>query len=251
MSNDRDEWIALGVRMLDQGRVPAEIGYVRAGAEIGVGKGSFVHHFPDGAAEWHTGIIELYKNLRRDILAEQAIEMTGDPEEKLLRLRVIAERYAARDAAMGRWGASVMDDKPKSCADLAQEAVMEIGKEIIAHAQAAFLDMGLSPLEAEAEALLIAPELGCPRVPVGDAAKFRALLDVRLAAGKAGQPTAAELVEVTGDDGEILACIVPIRPGADMSDIEAALRQLDRRIHPGTRTGSNGTAVVGGTSRRS
>jgi hypothetical protein len=252
MSNDRDEWIALGVRMLDSGRVPAGIGYVRAGAEIGVGKGSFVHHFPGGASEWHSAIIDAWKDDHGRVRVAQAIELTGDPEEKLLRLRVAAERYAARDGAMRRWAASVVDDKPKSCAAKADEAVKEADEAVFADVQAALLDMGLSDLEAEAEALVLAPEVGCgwPRVPAGDSAKFRALLDVRLRAAKARQASSAEIVEVTGDDGEMLLCVVPIHPGADMAEIKAGVQQLARRIHPGSRSGSNSAPVLGSTSRR-
>lgn len=254
MSNDRDEWIALGIRMLDEGRVPAEIGYARAAAEIGVGIGSFNHHFGkkkggEGVAEWHAAIIAKWHDDHKNARAEQAIELTGDPEEKLLRLRLAAERHAARDGAMRRWAAYVAADTPVSCADKAQEALMESDKEIFADVEAALLDMGLPPRQVEALALVLAPEVGCgwPQVPVGDSEKFRALIEVPLLAAQAARPSAARVVEVTGDDGEVVLGVVAIRPGADASEIEAGVRQLAQRIRPGGRTG---TAVAGGTSRR-
>lgn len=251
---NRDDWVDLGMRILDDGRVPAEIGAKRAGQEIGVGKGSFIHHFGD-VGGWYRLIIDRWKQEDENARAEQAIDVVRDPLDRLRQLRRAAERHDVRRTSMRRWARSVEDDKPRSCAADAEKALRESDEAIFGHVTAALSDLGLAEEETAALALVLAPEVGCghARIAPGGSGEFEALLAVVARAAGTGQPVGTETVEIPGGDGQMLLCIVATRPGAsiDRDQIRAGAMRLAEQIRPsGGHTPGTGAAAIGGQASR-
>jgi AcrR family transcriptional regulator len=227
---DQEAWIKAGMGLLDRGVVPAEVGYVRIGEKIGAGKGSFRHHFKK-ADSLHVAVIDRFLQEANEAwaAAAPAAGVVMDPLDEIRQMRKPAMQQAARIATMIDWSQVPAASRPAvgsqdcECWDKAQQVVGEFTGRIQARVRLLLKHLLLPEDEVDAEADVIAPEVGGgrPRWPAGSD-RFEAHLRTLARAARAGAPV-TEVVDLPGMDG-----VAVILLGRDAGAGRPALGQRDR-----------------------
>jgi hypothetical protein len=199
---DREEWILLGLRGLNEGKwppgaaVPAK-GRQASGEEggnsptieeageiLGVTRSSFNSYFGN-IATYHAEICKRWaadKRAARERDEHQARGVIEEPVRRLRRRRSAAAATAEGDRMMRVWSATATMSRPVFGAAIAEEALEAERAPVLEATTADLADLGLSEDDAPLVARLLLPEFGLgpgePSVPFSDEEGFDTLLAI-------------------------------------------------------------------------
>jgi AcrR family transcriptional regulator len=238
-SATREDWLAVGMRLLASGRSPADVPLSELAAATGVSKGSFYAHFPGGLDELHTELLARWVAQLQLSQVTDDMRAVRDPAD---RIRLLLERALAAPGvpgAMQRWAAA--SDGVAAAVGMAQD---EIGK----HAAKALADMGLAATDAALlSRLLVRAFLGSRRGDAGMRAELDALIEF-VQRGAATPPAAWRLQAVpldAPDAADASSGIILYPAPADLSADErrklgAAVQDFVSQRRPTSAEASNG-----------
>src|SRR5262245_16398582 len=168
-SATREDWLAVAMRLLTDGRCPADVPLSELAAGAGVSKGSFYAHFPGGLDELHTEVLERWVARLQLPQVSDDMRAVRDPAD---RIRLLLERALAAPGvpgAMQRWAAA--SEEAAAALGKAQDAIGE-------HAAQALADMGLAAADAALlSRLLVRAFLGSLRGDDGMRAELNAMIE--------------------------------------------------------------------------
>ncbi len=224
----RDDWVKALLRLLDEGRVPAEVSLTELSPLVGPGmtKGSFYSpmHFgrggsgsngpPPGSASrpasvtgiaaLHAVVIAEWKRSRVAALPDATVGMVRDPLDRLHIIWAAAGASAVRDDAMRRWAATspaAIAKPARAAIPAAAAAVAEVDKIVTSYLEAALVDLGLTGPESAALARYLAAALRDPAI-AGNEKEFKTVL--RVLARAAEFPQDGPSRELTADERRAL-----------------------------------------------
>lgn len=190
-SATREDWLAVAMRLLAEGRCPADVPLSELAAGAGVSKGSFYAHFPGGLDELHAELLRRWVARLQLPQVSDDMRAVRDPAD---RIRLLLERALSAPGvpgAMQRWAAA--SDNVAAEFGMAQDAIGE-------HAARALADMGLAADDAALlSRLLIRAFLGSLRGEEGLRTELNAMID--LVQRGAAAPQAAWRLQAVPLDG--------------------------------------------------
>lgn len=231
----REQWLLAAYRLLDEGRIPADVPLSVLCKRLGVTKGSFYAHFPKeeghagGAPELDAEVITRWERESGAHALEPMMAAVHDPLDRLRLLRTWALERAVRDGTMRRWAAR----DPAAAA-----AVGAADTAITGHVTQALRDLGFSPPEAAVLAgLLVSAFVGAyhsaATAPDTDPATFDALLGILLrAAATGGETLPGGVATAPGTDGDraVLFRVAPQLPAAAIRQLAIQATQFAREL---------------------
>ena len=238
-SATREDWLAVGMRLLADGRSPADVPLSELATATGVSKGSFYAHFPGGLDELHKELLARWVARLQLSQVDDDMRAVRDPAD---RIRLLLERTLAAPGvpgAMQRWAAA--SDDAATAVGMAQEVVGE-------HAAKALADMGLAAADATLlSRLLVRAFLGSSRGDAGMRAELDALIEF-VQRGTAAPSAAWRLQTVpldAPDATDANSGIILYPAPADLSaeerrELGAAVQDFVNQRRPSTAEASNG-----------
>ena len=230
-SATREDWLIVGMRLLADGRSPADIPLSELAAATGVSKGSFYAHFPGGLDELHKELLARWVAQLQLPQVSDDMRAVRDPAD---RIRLLLERALAAPGvpgAMQRWAAA--SDDVAAAVRMAQDVIGD-------HAAKALADMGLAPADAALlSRLLVRAFLGSRRADAGMRAELDALIEF-VQRGTAAPSAAWRLQAVpldAPDSTDANSGIILYPAPADLSDDErrelgATVQDFVSQRHP-------------------